>query len=86
MFSIFTDLDFIFIEENNRNKGNIDFCSKIQTQLSLSKQALLTLFKSWNGIILLATDPSILSTILEALRQIPKKQDSEVRKMIYSLL
>lgn len=63
LFSIFTDLDFVFIEENNKNKGNIDFCSKMQTQLSLSKQALLTLFKSWHGIILLATDPSILSAI-----------------------
>jgi hypothetical protein len=48
----------------------------MQTQLSLSKQALLTFLKSWNGIILLANDPSVLSTVLEALRQIPKKQDS----------
>ena len=86
MFSIFTDLDYIFFEESNKSKGNIDFMTKMQTQLSLSKQALLTLLKSWNGIILLANDPSILSTVLEALRQIPKKQDSEVRKSIYSLL
>ena len=48
----------------------------MQTQLALSKQALLTLLKSWNGIILLANDPTILTTVLEALRQIPKKQDS----------
>jgi len=86
IFSIFTDLDFIFIEESSKNKGNVDFVSRLQTQLTLSKQALLTLLKSWNGIILLANDPSILSTVLESLRQIPKKQDSEVRKFIYSLL
>lgn len=76
IFSVFTDLDCVFIEESSKNKGNIDFISRMQTQLALSKQALLTLLKSWNGIILLANDPSILSTVLEALRQIPKKQDS----------
>jgi hypothetical protein len=86
LFSVFTDLDYVFFEENSKNKGNIEYCSRLQTQLSLSKQALLTLLKSWTGIIILAKDGSILETILEALKQIPKKQDSEVRRVIYSML
>lgn len=60
IFSVYTDLDYVFIEENNKNKGNTDYCSRLQTQLMLSKHALLTLLKSWNGIILLANDGSIL--------------------------
>lgn len=54
IFSVFTDLDYIFFEENSKNKGNVDFCSRLQTQLSLARQALLTLLKSWTGITLLA--------------------------------
>lgn len=60
LFSVFTDLDYVFIEDNSKNKGNIEYCTKLQTQLSLSKQSLLTILKSWTGIILLANDSSIL--------------------------
>jgi hypothetical protein len=64
IFSVFTDLDYVFFEENSKNKGNVEFCGRLQTQLSLARQALLTLLKSWTGIILLAGEGSILSTIL----------------------
>ena len=52
----------------------------------LAKQALLTMLKSWTGLVLLGNDGRVLASILEALKQIPRRVDSEVRKSIYSLL
>jgi hypothetical protein len=34
IFSVFTDLDYVFFEENSKNKGNVEFCGRLQTQLS----------------------------------------------------
>lgn len=64
LFSVFTDLDYVFFEESSRNKGNVEFVGRLQTTLSLARQALLTLLKSWTGIALLASEGSVLATIL----------------------
>ena len=44
------------------------------------------MIKSWTGIIYLGYENETLRSFLEALKQIPKKQDSQIRKVIFSTI
>jgi hypothetical protein len=52
----------------------------------LGKRGILSLIKSWTGIIFLGYEDETLRSFLEALKQIPKKQDSQIRKVIFSII
>ena len=86
MFSIFTDLDNTFLEDSSKTKGNMQNSTKFQRQLQLGKRGILSLIKSWTGIIYLGYEDKTLRSFLEALKQIPKKQDSQIRKVIFSII
>lgn len=51
--------------------------------LKLSKNAIVTLLKSWAGLIYIGNDEITINSLLEALKQIPKEQDSDIRKYIF---
>lgn len=57
--------------------------SKFQNKLSLAKNAIVTMLKSWVGLIYIGNDPSVINSLLETLKEIPKKYDSEVRNIIF---
>jgi rapamycin-insensitive companion of mTOR len=60
--------------------------AKFQAKLGLAKNAIVTMLKSWVGLICIGNDPSVISSLLETLKEIPKKYDSEVRKAIFETL
>ncbi len=86
MFSIFTDLDNTFLEDSSKTKGNMENSTKFERQLELGKRGILSLIKSWTGIIYLGFEDETLRSFLEALKQIPKKQDSQIRKVIFEII
>ena len=61
------------MEDNLRNKNNQDGLAKFQTKVTLAKNAIIILMKSWVGLIYLGKNPQILSSLLEAIKQIPRK-------------
>lgn len=86
LFHLFTNIDNIFIEDVSKGRGNVESFSRFQTRLKLVKNAIVTLLKSWTGLIYIGNDSITLNSLLEALKQIPKKQDYEIRKCIFEML
>ena len=76
IFYLVTDLDNIFLEEGFKIRSNFDLLGKFHSRLKLAKGAIITLFKSWAGLIYLGSDPRTIGSFLEILKQIPKKSDS----------
>jgi hypothetical protein len=50
--------------------------SKFQIKLNLAKNSIVTMLKSWVGLICIGNDPSVIGSLLETLKEIPKKYDS----------
>lgn len=86
IFHYLTDLDNIFLEETYKIKSSFDMLGKFHTKLGLAKNAIITLFKSWAGVIYLGNDARTVASMLEALKQIPRKSDSEIRIVIFEIL
>ena len=83
LFHIFTNIDNNTLIEGNSKRGNFENVSKFQTMLKLSKNAIVTLLKSWAGLIYIGNDEITINSLLEALKQIPKEQDSDIRRYIF---
>lgn len=86
LFHLFTNIDNTFVEDISKARGNLESMSKFQTRLKLAKNAIVTLLKSWTGLIFIGNDRITINSLLEALKQIPKRQDSDIRKYIFEIL
>ena len=51
VFHVLTDLDNVFLEESYKVRNNLEMLSRFQAKLSLAKNAIVTLLKSWVGLI-----------------------------------
>lgn len=51
VFHVLTDLDNVFLEEGYKSRNNLEMLSRLQAKLGLAKNAIITLLKSWVGLI-----------------------------------
>lgn len=51
IFHVLTDLDSIFVEESYKARNHLEMLSRFQCKLGLAKNAVVTLLKSWVGLI-----------------------------------
>lgn len=77
---------FTNIDNALQDRGSQESLSKFQSRLKMSKYAIITLLKSWTGMIFLGSDQNALRSVLQALKQIPNQQNSLVRREIFSIL
>jgi rapamycin-insensitive companion of mTOR len=68
VFHVITDLDNVFLEESFKTKNNLEMLSKFQSKLGLAKNAIVTMLKSWVGLIYIGNDPSAINSLLETLK------------------
>ena len=64
VFHVLTDLDNVFLEENYKTRNNLEMLSRFQSRLGLAKNAIVTLLKSWVGLIYIGNDPSAIHSLL----------------------
>jgi rapamycin-insensitive companion of mTOR len=76
VFHVLTDLDNVFLEEGYKARNNLEMLSRFQSRLGLAKNAIVTLLKSWVGLIYIGNDPTAIYSLLETLKEVPKKYDS----------
>jgi rapamycin-insensitive companion of mTOR len=81
LFSDFSDIDNPIENAKDKNKG-ID-PQHFEKRLVLAKKALITLLKSWTGLIYLGNEKRALRSLIQALRQPIKPR---VRSIIYEIL
>ena len=86
IFYILTDLDNVFLEENLKSKSMHEALARFNLKVFLAKGAIVTLMKSWVGLIYLGSNPEILFSLFEAIKQIPKKTESQIRNCIFECL
>lgn len=86
IFYVLTDLDNVFLEENLKAKNMHDALNRFQSKVYLAKNAIVNLMKTWVGLIYLGNNPQILYSLLEAVKQIPKKAESVIRDSIFICL
>lgn len=63
-----TDLDNVFLEEGLKSKNNLEGLNKFQLKVGLAKNAIITLLKSWVGLIYIGNDPTGIRSLLETLK------------------
>ena len=56
LFHLFTNIDNTFLEDSSKSRGNLELISKFQTRIKLAKNAIVTLLKSWTGLIYIGND------------------------------
>ena len=79
LFSIFTDVD-LPVDSKDKGKNN---AMKFEAQLNLAKKAMITILKSWHGLIYLGNERTALKSMIMALRQPIKPV---IRTAIYDIL
>ncbi|KRX02551.1 Armadillo-type fold [Pseudocohnilembus persalinus] len=83
LFAIFTEIDFPADAENKHPRQQKFDWAKFEQQLTLAKKAIITILKSWTGLIYLGNEKISLKSMIQALRQPIKPQ---IRNAIYDIL